>query len=194
MFQANPAFRARIGVRGAPPGGPAMRGSECGTGRVWSSRADAAASRGRASGTTASSAAAGQQAARPRSSRQITFGKCETCKKPLGNPLTHVCKPKSDFKARKSRAAKKAKARRAGQGPQETAGRAAPVRVVPRRPVQAPSVRGLQDRMARRAFQGIRRRVRGRVRCRARGRVRGWPGIVPRPARERIGGAPCSSW
>lgn len=40
----------------------------------------------------------------------ITFGKCETCKKPLGNPLTHVCKPKSDFKARKSRAAKKAKA------------------------------------------------------------------------------------
>ena len=42
---------------------------------------------------------------------QITFGKCETCKKPLGNPLTHVCKPKSDFKARKSRAAKQAKER-----------------------------------------------------------------------------------
>ena len=42
---------------------------------------------------------------------QVTFGKCETCKKPLGNPLTHVCKPKSDFKARKSRAAKQAEER-----------------------------------------------------------------------------------
>ena len=41
---------------------------------------------------------------------QVTFGKCATCKKPVGNPLTHVCKPKSDFKASKSRAAKKAKA------------------------------------------------------------------------------------
>jgi len=41
----------------------------------------------------------------------VDFGKCGTCKKPLGNPLTHVCKPKSDFKARKSRAAKKARER-----------------------------------------------------------------------------------
>jgi len=38
----------------------------------------------------------------------VDFGKCETCKKPVGNPLTHVCKPKSDFKARKARAARQA--------------------------------------------------------------------------------------
>jgi len=37
---------------------------------------------------------------------QVTFGTCGKCKKPLGNPLTHVCHPKSDFKKRKSRAAK----------------------------------------------------------------------------------------
>ena len=41
----------------------------------------------------------------------ISFGKCPTCKKRLGNPLTHVCAPKSDFKARKSKAAKREKAR-----------------------------------------------------------------------------------
>ena len=39
----------------------------------------------------------------------ISFGKCPACKKRLGNPLTHVCAPKSDFKARKSRAEKRAK-------------------------------------------------------------------------------------
>ena len=41
----------------------------------------------------------------------ITFGKCPTCKKTITNPLTHHCKPKSDFKARKSKAAKRDKAR-----------------------------------------------------------------------------------
>jgi hypothetical protein len=41
----------------------------------------------------------------------ISFGKCPTCRKPIGNPLTHVCAPKSDFKARKKRAAKQQKAR-----------------------------------------------------------------------------------
>jgi hypothetical protein len=41
----------------------------------------------------------------------IDFGKCGTCKKSIGNPLTHACAPKSDFKARKSRAAKREKAR-----------------------------------------------------------------------------------
>ena len=42
---------------------------------------------------------------------QITLGKCGKCGKRLGNPLTHVCAPKSDFKARKSRAAKRETAR-----------------------------------------------------------------------------------
>ena len=30
------------------------------------------------------------------------FGKCPTCKKPRGNPLTHTCHPASDFKRRKT--------------------------------------------------------------------------------------------
>jgi hypothetical protein len=30
------------------------------------------------------------------------FGKCPTCKKPRGNPLTHTCQPKSDFRRRKT--------------------------------------------------------------------------------------------
>jgi hypothetical protein len=30
------------------------------------------------------------------------FGKCPTCKKPRGNPLTHTCRPKSGFRRRKS--------------------------------------------------------------------------------------------
>ena len=86
---------------------------------------------------------------------QVTFGKCETSKKPLGNPLTHVCKPKSDFKARKSRAAKQAKERERAKARKKLR-RAAPVRVVPRRPVQTPSVRGVQDRMAPRGSGRVR--------------------------------------
>jgi len=30
------------------------------------------------------------------------FGTCPTCKRPQGNPLTHTCRPRSDFKHRKS--------------------------------------------------------------------------------------------
>ena len=38
---------------------------------------------------------------------KVSFGKCGACGKPLGgNPLAHVCAPKSDFKKRKTRAAK----------------------------------------------------------------------------------------
>jgi flagellar biosynthesis/type III secretory pathway protein FliH len=39
----------------------------------------------------------------------ISFGKC-SCGKPIGNPLTHVCRKKSDFKRRKSKAEKAARA------------------------------------------------------------------------------------
>ena len=42
---------------------------------------------------------------------KLDFGKCPDCKKVIGNPLTHVCAPRSDFKARKARAAKREKAR-----------------------------------------------------------------------------------
>ena len=35
---------------------------------------------------------------------KLDFGKCPTCKKTVGNPLTHVCKPRSDFKKRKRQA------------------------------------------------------------------------------------------
>ena len=39
----------------------------------------------------------------------ISFGKCGKCHRPYGgNPLTHVCKPKSDFKKRKTKAEKAA--------------------------------------------------------------------------------------
>ena len=41
----------------------------------------------------------------------ISFGKCGKCKKAIGNPLTHVCAPKSDFKARKRKAAKRERER-----------------------------------------------------------------------------------
>jgi len=41
---------------------------------------------------------------------RVSFGTCPTCKKPQGNPLTHVCHPKSDFKKRKARAAKRERA------------------------------------------------------------------------------------
>ena len=33
---------------------------------------------------------------------KVTFGTCPKCRKPQGNPLTHVCAPKSDFKRRKA--------------------------------------------------------------------------------------------
>ena len=39
----------------------------------------------------------------------FSFGKCPECKKPYGNPLTHVCAPKSDFKRRRSAFEKKQK-------------------------------------------------------------------------------------
>jgi hypothetical protein len=41
---------------------------------------------------------------------KLTFGKCPTCKKPQGNPLTHTCHPRSDFKRRKAAYAKQQKA------------------------------------------------------------------------------------
>jgi hypothetical protein len=41
---------------------------------------------------------------------QFSFGKCPKCRKQTGNPLTHVCAPKSDFKRRKSAFARKQKA------------------------------------------------------------------------------------
>ena len=31
----------------------------------------------------------------------LSFGKCERCRKPVGNPLTHTCHPKSDFGRRR---------------------------------------------------------------------------------------------
>jgi flagellar biosynthesis/type III secretory pathway protein FliH len=38
---------------------------------------------------------------------KLTFGTCPKCRKPYGgNPLAHTCRPKSDFKKRKARAAK----------------------------------------------------------------------------------------
>lgn len=49
---------------------------------------------------------------------KVSFGKCPKCDRPYGgNPAAHVCKPKSDFKQRKSAAAKaeKAKARKRRQ-------------------------------------------------------------------------------
>lgn len=48
---------------------------------------------------------------------QLSWGKCPRCRKPYGNPLTHECAPKSDFKQRRAayekrqREAAKAKAR-----------------------------------------------------------------------------------
>lgn len=40
---------------------------------------------------------------RPSPRLDIGFGKCPKCGKPLGNPLTHVCAPRSDFRRRKAR-------------------------------------------------------------------------------------------
>lgn len=41
---------------------------------------------------------------------QVTFGKCPKCKKQAGNPLTHVCAPKSDFTKRKRAAERREQA------------------------------------------------------------------------------------
>lgn len=38
---------------------------------------------------------------------KLDFGKCPDCRKTVGNPLTHVCAPKSDFKKRKRAAEKR---------------------------------------------------------------------------------------
>lgn len=35
---------------------------------------------------------------------KLDFGKCPKCKKAIGNPLTHTCAPKSDFRKRKRQA------------------------------------------------------------------------------------------
>jgi hypothetical protein len=43
---------------------------------------------------------------------KLDFGKCGNCSKRVGNPLTHVCKPRSDFKSRKAKAGKAAKPKR----------------------------------------------------------------------------------
>ncbi|HTQ95002.1 MAG TPA: hypothetical protein VMK84_36460 [Streptosporangiaceae bacterium] len=52
---------------------------------------------------------------------KVSFGKCGACGKPYGgNPLAHVCAPKSDFKRRKSRAAK---AERAAERKKRQAGK-----------------------------------------------------------------------
>jgi hypothetical protein len=48
----------------------------------------------------------------------LSFGKCPDCKRPYGgNPLAHVCAPRSDFKARKAKYEKeqRAKARKKRQ-------------------------------------------------------------------------------
>jgi hypothetical protein len=39
---------------------------------------------------------------------EFSFGTCPKCKRQVGNPLTHVCHPRSDFKRRKARAARQA--------------------------------------------------------------------------------------
>jgi flagellar biosynthesis/type III secretory pathway protein FliH len=43
---------------------------------------------------------------------QFTFGTCPVCRKPQGNPLTHTCRPRSDFRRRRARHEKQAKAAR----------------------------------------------------------------------------------
>ena len=41
---------------------------------------------------------------------QFSFGTCPKCRKPQGNPLTHTCAPKSDFRRRRARHEKQARA------------------------------------------------------------------------------------
>ena len=138
------------------------------TGRAWSSSADGAGSHA-ASGTTASRNGQAQQATIKPSVhvRQVP----ETCKKPQGNPLTHVCTPKSDFKARKSRAAKREKAKERAKARKTAAGREARLPGVPGQGLPSAAMRGVQDRPE----------------ARLSGRIPGRPGIVPRPA-QRLGG------
>jgi hypothetical protein len=57
----------------------------------------------------ARSGRAARRAATPK--LRLDFGKCDTCKKTIGNPLTHTCTPKSDFKSRKRTAEQQAKAK-----------------------------------------------------------------------------------
>ena len=40
---------------------------------------------------------------------EFSFGNCPKCRKPVGNPLTHTCHPRSDFMRRKARAAARRK-------------------------------------------------------------------------------------
>jgi len=44
---------------------------------------------------------------------KFSFGTCPKCKKTVTSPFTHTCKPKSDFKKRKTAAAKRETARAA---------------------------------------------------------------------------------
>jgi flagellar biosynthesis/type III secretory pathway protein FliH len=41
----------------------------------------------------------------------LHFGTCPKCRKPVGNPVTHTCAPKSDFKKRRAKAERERKAR-----------------------------------------------------------------------------------
>jgi hypothetical protein len=51
---------------------------------------------------------------------KLSFGKCGACGKPYGgNPLTHACHPKSDFKKCKARAARRERAAPAKSRQQE---------------------------------------------------------------------------
>lgn len=43
-------------------------------------------------------------------SLKLSFGTCPNCKKTVSNPLTHTCKPKSDFKRRKKAKTRKRQA------------------------------------------------------------------------------------
>jgi len=43
-------------------------------------------------------------------SLKLSFGTCPNCQKNVSNPLTHHCKPRSDFRKRKTAAAKREKA------------------------------------------------------------------------------------
>ena len=118
---------------------------------------------------------------------RLDFGKCETCKRPVGNPLTHVCAPRSDFKAPPCR-----RQAREGPGPRQSQGqpqgREARVPELQRRRLQTLGLRGVQDRMARgipdRVRRGIRRRIRGGQAGRVQRRVRRRSQIVPGTARR----------
>ena len=108
----------------------------------------------------------------------INFGKCGTCKKSIGNPLTHVCAPKSDFKARKSRAAKREKAREREKARKKRQNE-------PRLPglpqrLQAPGVRGVQNRLRDRPPRRLRDTAGSRLAA----------GIRPRPPRRHRRTAP----